>query len=128
MTGHAGTLLREARTAKGLRQWEAARAAGIGVTRLSALEHGTEVVRPGDARKLAPVLGLDAAELLRAPRPQRRPQAVTASPAVTSHSFKDIPATCLCEWQMTFRRRPSGWELAEAHPACVHHKDSRGCS
>jgi len=122
MTGHAGTMLRDARTARGLRQWQVARDAGIGATRLSALERGREPVGAGDARRLAPVLGLDAGELLRAPRPQRRPQAVTASPAVTAGSFKDIPATCLCDWQMTFRRRrPSGWELAEIARDCPHH-------
>jgi len=122
MTGHAGTMLRDARTVQGLRQWQVARDAGIGPTRLSALEHGAELVCPGDARKLAPVLGLNAAELLRAPRPERRALAVTASPALTVRSFKDIAATCLCDWEMTFAgRRPSGWKLARIARGCLHH-------
>lgn len=123
MTGHAGTLLRDARAAKGLRQWEAARQAGISAPRLSALENGTDIVRPGDARRLGHVLGIDAGELLRAPRPPRRAPAVSPSPVALAATFRNIPATCPCDWAMTFeKRRPSGWELARAVPACIHHK------
>jgi len=115
-------MLLSARGAKGLKQWEVARTAGIAASRLSALEHGTQPVGPGDARKLAPVLGLDAAELLRAPRPERRRPTVTAMPAVTAKSFKDIAATCPCDWEMTFaRRKPSGWKLARVKRGCLHH-------
>jgi hypothetical protein len=127
VTGHAGTLLRAGREAKGLRLREAAQQAGISQPRLSALEHGAELVRPGDARRLGHVLGLDAGELLRAPRPPRRAPAVTPSPAVTVATFRGIHATCPCDWQMTFRKsRPSGWELVTPLAACLHHRNGAG--
>lgn len=123
MTGHAGTLLRDARAAKGLCQWEAAKAAGISPTYLSRLENGAELVPPAAAARLGRVLGLDAGELLRAPRPPRRAPAVAPSPVALVATFRNIPATCPCDWAMTFsKRRPSGWELARALPACIHHK------
>jgi DNA-binding XRE family transcriptional regulator len=123
MTGHAGTLLLEARTARGLFQWEAAKAAGISAARLSALENGADIVRPGDARRLGHVLGLDAGDLLRAPRPPRQAPSVSPSPAFLVTTFRGIPATCPCDWRMTFAgRRPSGWELAETVARCLHHR------
>jgi transcriptional regulator with XRE-family HTH domain len=122
VTGHAGTVLSSARRARQLTQWEAARAAGISSSYLSKLETGTEPVPPGAAARLAPVLGLKAADLTRAPRPQRASRAVAPSPAVSARSFRDIPVTCPCDWRMTFEdRRPSGWELAGAKAACPHH-------
>lgn len=132
MTVHAGVLLRAARTAKGLRQLDVARDAGMSASLLSVLENGQVRVRPWDAARLAPALGLDPGDLLRAPAPpppgppQRaaavppRSVAHSRTPAVTS--FRDIPATCLCDWRMVFeRRRPSGWELAKAVSGCPHH-------
>jgi transcriptional regulator with XRE-family HTH domain len=127
MTSHAGTLLREARAAKGLFQWEAAKAAGISAARLSTLENGADIVRPGDARRLGHVLGLDAGELLRAPRPPRRAPSVSPSPAALVMTFRDIPATCPCDWRMRLaRRRPSGWELASITAMCLHHGSGGG--
>lgn len=124
MTGHAGTLLRDARAAKGLCQWEAAKAAGISPTYLSRLENGAELVPPGAAARLGHALGLDPADLLRAPRPPRRAPSLTTAPAASVATFRNIPATCPCDWAMTFsKRRPSGWELARAVPACMHHKN-----
>jgi DNA-binding Xre family transcriptional regulator len=120
--GHAGTLLRAARTARGLRQWEAAKDAGIAQSRLSALETGADPVRPGDVARLAPVLGLAPGDLLRAPRPARRRPAVTSSRATMVLTFKDIPVSCPCEWAMEFEGpRPCGWALAQAAPGCLHH-------
>ena len=125
--GHAGMLLRAARTARGLRQWEVGEGAGISPSRLSALETGADPVRPGDAARLAPVLGLAPGDLLRAPRPAGRQPAVSSSRATAVPTFKDIPATCPCEWAMEFEGpRPSGWAVAEAAPGCLHHGDGGG--
>jgi transcriptional regulator with XRE-family HTH domain len=124
VTAAAGALLRSARTARRLRQWEVVRDTGIGLSRLSALENGAARARPAEVTALAAVLGIDAAGLLRAPvlRSPREP----AVPAVLARSFRDIPVTCPCDWLMTFaRRRPSGWELAQARPGCAHHGSRR---
>jgi transcriptional regulator with XRE-family HTH domain len=133
MTAHAGTMLRDARTAKGLLQWEAARDAGMTASRLSVIETDKAPVRPLDAARLAPVLGLDEADLMRAPRPEAAvrpaaPSSRTAPPsqAAWARSFKDIPATCPCDWAMQFsKRRPSGWELAGVRGTCMHHGSGR---
>jgi hypothetical protein len=98
---------------------------------LSVIETGKAAVRPLDAVRLGPVLGLDPAELLRAPLPQARqevPPSRTSLPsrAALVRSFKEIPATCPCDWRMTFRdRRPSGWELAGTRAECAHHGSRR---
>lgn len=98
---------------------------------LSVIETGRAVVRPLDAVRLGPVLGLDPAELLRAPLPQARqevPPSRTSAPsrAASVRSFKHIPATCPCDWRMTFRdRKPSGWELAGTRAECPHHGRER---
>jgi transcriptional regulator with XRE-family HTH domain len=133
VNAHAGTMLRDARTAKGLLQWEAARDAGMTASRLSVIETGKAPVRPLDAARLAPVLGLDEEDLMRAPRPEpavRRTalpaRTAAASRAVLARSFKDIPATCPCDWRMTFEKyRPSGWELTVVRGACMHHGSGR---
>ena len=122
MTAHAGTLLREARTARGLRQHYAARLAGISPERLSALENGRDHVRPGDADRLGPVLGIGARELLLAPRPPHRPMPPSAWRAEAARSFREIPASCPCDWHMRFEGgRPAGWELETAEAKCRHH-------
>jgi hypothetical protein len=98
---------------------------------LSVIETGKAAVRPLDAVRLGPVLGLDPAELLRAPLPQARqevPPSRTSLPsrAALVRSFKHIPATCPCDWRMVFEaRRPSGWELAGTRAECLHHGSRR---
>jgi transcriptional regulator with XRE-family HTH domain len=122
MTAHAGTLVREARKTRGLRQWEIARDAGMSPARLSTIESGTDYIRPGDAARLGPVIGIAARDLLLAPRPARRPVRAPAWVAVVARSCRDIPASCACDWRMRITdRRPSGWELAKAEPKCRHH-------
>lgn len=122
MTGYAGAVLRSARGARRMTQWEVCRAAGISQTRLSVLENGKKPVRPAEADRLAPVLGLAAAVLVRPPAPPRRPARTVAPAAVRVRTFTDIPACCPCDWQMTFTaRKPSGWTLAKVAPGCPGH-------
>jgi hypothetical protein len=123
MTGHAGTLLRSARRARRLKQWEVVRATGISLTRISVLENGHKPVRADEAERLALALGLDAHALTHPPVTVPPPERTVPPPSVTVRSFKDIPATCPCGWRMTFgNRRPSGWALAEVKPGCLHHE------
>ena len=126
MTACAGTLLASARRQRHLTQWQAAKAAGITPAFLSKLETGAESVPPATARRLVPVLGLKAADLLQAPRREAPRRPARPLPAVVARWFRDIPGTCPCGWAMTFTgRRPSGWALAVAKKECAHHKAPR---
>jgi transcriptional regulator with XRE-family HTH domain len=117
MTGHAGTLLHSARTARGMAQWQVTRYTGISTSRLSVLERGKGLMRPGEATALAAVLGIAPADLTRAPAPPPLPWH-----AALVKSFTEIPRTCPCDWDMRFAGfRPSGWRLAQARPGCRHH-------
>lgn len=122
MTSQAGALLSSARRARQRTQWEIANAAGITSGYLSQLETGAARVPPAAAARLAPVLGLDAAELVRASRLRTVPADARRPAAGSVRSFKDIPAVCPCDWAMAFvGRRPAGWDLVTERPGCPCH-------
>ncbi len=111
---HAGTLLRAARTSRGIPQWVIAKNAHINASRLSALELGKEQISPGEAARLAFALKLNVQVLLRKPRRMT----VSSWQRTQVRTFREILATCSCGW---VRLVDGSWVHVQAELDCPHH-------
>lgn len=89
---------------------------------VSKRETGASRFTRGEVWRVRAALGVEAPPV---PRPGQHPSNVRE--AVLVRSFRDIPRTCPCRWEMTFAaRRVSGWRLVWAARECLHHGNRRG--
>ena len=112
----AGARVRAARRAKGWRQWELARKAGVPLLYVSTLENGHEPPTGMRWTAVADALGLKAGQ----PAPAATPaEALPAHPPVRWN--RDISRACDCEWEITTGedRRVAGWRVAVPRPGCT---------
>lgn len=115
--------LRRLRLAARLTQAQLAVRLGCAVAWVSKRETGGALLTQAEVWRIQAALAAPAPVPPVVPR-QARPVKATrpVQPAVRVRSFRAIPATCTCDWRVTFeRRRVSGWELARPAARCPNH-------